>query len=74
MARRVPNGGTNARHPNVDGAPLAESTRRDTRSRSMQRMVRRFRVHGVALKVLLPDWRRVRKQRGRCSLDERRCE
>ena len=27
--------------PNVSGAPLAESTRRDTRSRSLQRMVRR---------------------------------
>ena len=41
MARRVPNGGTNGRRPNVAAAPLAESTRRDTRSRSLQRMVRR---------------------------------
>ena len=42
MARRVPNGGTNGRGTNVDAAPLAESTRRDTRSRSLQRMVRRY--------------------------------
>ena len=31
VARRVPNRGTNGRRPNVAAAPLAESTRRDTR-------------------------------------------
>ena len=31
---------------NVSGAPLAESTRRDTRSRSLQRMVRPFAGFG----------------------------
>ena len=35
---------------NVSGAPLAESTRRDTRSRSLQRMVRR-----CGLSELAPD-------------------
>jgi hypothetical protein len=44
VARRVPNRGTNGRRPNVAAAPLAERTRRDTRSRSLQRMVRPFRV------------------------------
>ena len=38
----MPNRGTNERRPNVAAAPLAESTRRDTRSRSLQRMVRRY--------------------------------
>ena len=37
----MPNRGTNDRRPKVAAAPLAESTRRDTRSRSLQRMVRR---------------------------------
>ena len=42
MARRVPNRGTNERRPNLDGAPLVESTRR-----SLQRLVERSRFAGV---------------------------
>ena len=38
VARRVLSGGTNGNAANIDGAPLAESKRRDTRSRSLQRL------------------------------------